>query len=402
MLNVLVVDDSAVYRKIMKLAVEQTGLARVVATVADGEPALLALKEQSREQRIDVVLLDVHLPGVDGLSLLARIRAVDATIKVVMVTGSSVTAAAETAKALEHGAVDLIKKPLNESYEKNMELVSERLRKLFGQWMSAPSSGHEAVHTNVESGDRNGTSERARRGAAESGSQGESVSQPVPVPRDSGAHPESRDQRRKSGRQVDLLVIAASTGGPAALEELIPALPGALRVPAVIVQHMPGEFTRMLAQSLAQRSGLDVREARRGERPEPGRIYVAPGGLHLKWSRQGAESLLVVEDGPTLHGVRPAVDVLLQSLAEQMPGIRVLVVILTGMGADGAAGVKRLRERADCYCLAQDEASSVVYGMPRSAVEAGVVDESLSLSRMAARIYEIVQFGGIGRGHEPH
>jgi two-component system chemotaxis response regulator CheB len=176
-----------------------------------------------------------------------------------------------------------------------------------------------------------------------------------------------------------LCVIAISTGGPAALSELIPALPGDLRVAVVVVQHMPPGFTGALAERLDAVSHVGVREAQAGDKPTPGDVLIAPGDKHVEFDPQGR---IVLTDGPPVNGCRPAADVTMKS-AVSVYGRRTLGIVMTGMGKDGAAGAVAIK-KSDGKTCAQDQMTSVIYGMPRAAVEAGGIDEVLPLDEIAS------------------
>lgn len=197
--------------------------------------------------------------------------------------------------------------------------------------------------------------------------------------------------------QINLILLAVSTGGPNALEQLLPRLPGDLGVPLLMVIHMPARFTAMLAETLDGKSQLKVRECVAGMELKPNQLVVSPGGLHMQLARIPGRSgyfsrfRLELDNGPLVRGCRPAADVLFSSVAEVFPGT-VLAVVMTGMGTDGADGVAALKQRT-CYCLAQSEDTSVIYGMPRAVVERGLADETVPLDRLAARITQLVRGG---------
>ncbi|WP_303867579.1 CheB methylesterase domain-containing protein [Acetobacterium wieringae] len=189
----------------------------------------------------------------------------------------------------------------------------------------------------------------------------------------------------KTGFSPELLILAASTGGPVALEQIIGTLQKDFTIPIVVVQHMPKHFTAALAKALNRKSELEVKEARDGDCLKAGYVYIAPGGSHLKLNPK-RKGVLALSDEAQINGVRPAVDVLLWSIAENLFIERIVVVILTGMGADGLAGLTHLHQKKQVYCLVQDEATSTVYGMPKRIVEAELADEVLPLSKIAARL----------------
>ncbi len=192
----------------------------------------------------------------------------------------------------------------------------------------------------------------------------------------------------------ELLVLAASTGGPVALEKIIGALKKDFAIPIVVVQHMPKHFTEAFAKALDRKSELIVKEAQDGDVLAAGIVYIAPGGCHLKLNQELKLSLALSDDG-LINGVRPAVDVLLWSIAQSHFIDGILVVILTGMGSDGLAGLQHLNKKKHAYCIVQDEVTSIVYGMPQRIVEAELADEVLPVSIIAARLTALVKKGVI-------
>lgn len=192
------------------------------------------------------------------------------------------------------------------------------------------------------------------------------------------------------GFAPELLVLAASTGGPVALEQIIGALKKDFAIPIIVVQHMPRHFTAAFAKALNRKSQLLVKEAQDGDVLEAGVVYIAPGGCHLKLNPKRKGALMLSDEAP-INGVRPAVDVLLWSIAESSFINSLLVVILTGMGSDGLAGLQQLHQQKQAYCLIQDEGTSIVYGMPLRIAEAELADEVLPLSKIAARLSALVR-----------
>jgi two-component system chemotaxis response regulator CheB len=204
----------------------------------------------------------------------------------------------------------------------------------------------------------------------------------------------SRMRRISSPQRPDMVLIGVSTGGPVALSELLPAIPRDIGVPILIVQHMPPIFTKSLADSLDSKCAVRVREAVHGEFPEPSTAYIAPGGRQMRLGlTPNGRPVLELTDDPPENNCRPAVDYLFRSAANRFPG-RAMAVILTGMGSDGTLGL-RLLKRQGCFVIAQDEASCVVYGMPKAAVDAGVADVILPLNSIAGRIAAVVRGGQI-------
>ncbi|HYE82406.1 MAG TPA: CheB methylesterase domain-containing protein [Clostridia bacterium] len=204
---------------------------------------------------------------------------------------------------------------------------------------------------------------------------------------------ERRLSRGSSGKEhIELVVIASSTGGPTALDTVFSQLPADIKVPILIVQHMPPEFTGVLAQTLCKKYSLDVKEGSDGDRVEPGRIIIAPGGMHMTVSSsKGFGNEIRLLNTPYVNGVRPSADVLFSSVAKEYKGKGVLAVVLTGMGNDGTQGIREMKEECNCYCITQSESSCVVYGMPKCVYEAGLSDEVGELKEIAFRMYQIVR-----------
>lgn len=344
-LQVLVVDDSAVIRQIISAILSR----EAGFTVTTAPDPIVAMDKMSRT-RPDVIVLDLEMPRMDGLTFLHKIMTED---PIPVVVCSSFTGAGTEAAvlAMEEGAVDIVTKPklgLREFFEESAVMFADAVR---------------------------GAS-RARR----------------PPRSDAGrlANPTRRaavEMTPSSGRRATVtdtvVAVGASTGGTEALRELLCALP-ADAPGLVIVQHMPERFTKALADRLNRLSRLDVREAQHGDRVTAGRALIAPGNRHLTLTGRGAHYAVEVTDGPLVSRHRPSVDVLFRSVAEAA-GSNALGVIMTGMGNDGAQGMADLK-RAGAATIAQDEATSVVFGMPGEAIARGVVDEVLPLGDIAAGI----------------
>lgn len=355
-LRVLVADDSPVYRKILIQAVEATGVATVVHTASNGSLAI----ERLENGVYDAVLLDLNMPVMDGMQALPIIKARWPSVAVIVISGVDGGSAAVTLRALRNGALDFIVKPLDQDYNRNMETVRSNLQHLFAQ---------------VRLNRINGSAAKRVSNAA----------MPAPKP---AAHTST------SIDGVDLIVIASSTGGPMVLESIFENFGESFHKPMLLVQHMPPNFTRALAQSLSKKSRMPFKEAEEGDIVRAGQCLVAPGGYHLEVRRQSkAQVTAHLQLGPAENGVRPAADVLFRSVAEAYAGMRVLSVILTGMGADGTKGLQVLKQKCRCYCITQNEASSVIYGMPRSVKEMGMSDEELDYRAVAARLQIIAEHG---------
>jgi two-component system chemotaxis response regulator CheB len=336
-IRVLVVDDSAFMRRaLVRLVNDGVGL-EVVGTAANGIEAIA----QVAALRPDVVTLDVEMPEMDGIATLEVLMA-RSPVPVVMVSTLTKRGAEVTMRCLELGAVDFMAKPDGGSPE-----AIANLRYLL--WLKVRTAAAAHVGTTAPVRARTTTHAAPATGA----------------------------------RATRLVAIGTSTGGPRALQELLPQLPATLSAAVLVVQHMPPQFTETMARRLNDRSALTICEAAEGMAPLDGMALVAPGGRHLGLHEDGTVRL---SDAPPMWGVRPAVDVMMADVA-QVARHRTLGVVLTGMGRDGAAGLGAIRA-AGGQTFAQDEATCTIYGMPRAAVEAGVVDRVIPLPDMAMAILE--------------
>jgi two-component system chemotaxis response regulator CheB len=337
MIRVLIVDDSAFVRQALQRMLREDPEIEVVGTARDGQEAI----ERVTELRPDVVTLDLQMPRMGGLEALERIMATH-PVPVLLLSSQARQGADVTLRALEMGALDFIDK----SGVGNMSILtlSDELR--------------EKIHALAR------------------------VAPERLAPRASTAGTPPVGERQRAA--AELVVIATSTGGPKALQAVIPSLPASLGAAVLVVQHMPPGFTQPLAERLAQRSALPVREAQDGEALAPGQVLIAPAGLHMKLRKRADRVRVWLDEEPRSALHRPSADVLMACVAK-LYGPQALGVILTGMGSDGVLGLRALRA-AGGRSLAESEETCVIYGMPKAAVEAGVVDRSLPLWRMADAI----------------
>jgi two-component system chemotaxis response regulator CheB len=294
-----------------------------------------------------LILLDVEMPVMGGVEAMPKLRQIVPDAGIIMVSSLTTNGANITMDALQAGAFDFVTKPQVKAGEDGFAALREPLGAVI-----------EAF--------REGRAQRAKPAKA------------PPKPKARGKVP-----------FIDVIGIGCSTGGPSALAELIPKLPADLRVPVLIVQHMPARFTASLATSLARRSNLRVMEAEEGRPLRAGEVLVAPGGKHLEIAMQDSEPFVRLTTGKPVNSFRPSVDVLFKSLASALPG-KALSIVMTGMGSDGLEGVKAIRQGGG-WCIAQDQASCAVYGMPRSVVESGEADEVVALDDLAKRLQEIAK-----------
>jgi len=372
-LRVLVADDAILFRRVLSEALTALPDTEVVGSAANGKLAL----QKVRELKPDLLTLDLEMPEMDGLAVLDALRQSGDKVAVMVVSALTRRGGDLTVRALEKGAFDFITKPDTAGPEESREAIrrelAPRLRAL---------SHRLAVRTILQQ-----TPARVAPPATTAPLPGEQ--KPPRAQLDGIA---DRMGRLVAPAKPELVLIGVSTGGPNALAKLLPQLPRDLGAPLLIVQHMPPVFTQSLAESLAAKSAIRVLEAAPGAALTPNTAYIAPGGrqMRLAVSPDGTRSLQITDDPPE-NNCRPSVDYLFRSVAAHLPG-RAMAVILTGMGSDGALGL-RLLKRHGCHVIAQDEASCVVYGMPKAAVDAGVVDAVLPLEAIAPRITSIIRGG---------
>ncbi len=343
-IRVLVVDDSVVIRRMIAGVIGGDPELEIAGHAANGQIALQLLEQVSP----DVVTLDIEMPVLDGLATLKAMRAKRYNVPVVMFSTLTERGAEATIDSLALGASDYVAKPTDAG---SLAAARERIREDLIPKIKALC--------------------RTRATA---------TAQSAPV--------RSLAWRPGIAQRVDVVAIGCSTGGPKALAELLPLLPRDFPVPVLIVQHMPPTFTRFLAQRLTGLCQLPVEEATEGAAVAAGKIRIAPGGFHMMVSCDGRSRKLAITQDPPENSCRPSVDVLFRSLVPAF-GSHVLAVVLTGMGQDGLRGCERLVE-AGAHILVQDEASSVVWGMPGFVAKAGLADDVLPIPEIAARIIERV------------
>lgn len=355
--RVLVVDDTAMYRRILSDVVTSLPEAELVGSAPNGALALKKIPQVDP----DFILMDIEMPEMDGLEALKIIRRDYPRIGVVMISGLNQQAVALTILALEMGALDFIAKPTGLGPQASVEQLTSQIGALINSYMGRTQRLPAAKPAPVRE-------------------------RPLPRPSQPAA-PAAEAHVAPTPRSFDILAIGSSTGGPDALNRIIPRLPGDLPVPVLLVQHMPPVFTASFAASLDKKSPLAITEAKEGEEIKVGHLYIAPGGKHMV-ARKATDSrvhyLIGLNDNPPVKSCRPSVDVLFRSIASVYNG-NVLAVVLTGMGDDGCDGVAALK-RKGCYCITQNEETCVVYGMPRAVNEAGLSDETVPLDRIVERI----------------
>jgi len=375
-IRVVVVDDSALVRSILKTVIDAQPDMQCVGVAQDPYVA----REIIRELNPDVITLDVEMPRMDGLDFLEKLMRLR-PMPVVMVSTLTERGAETTLRALELGAIDFVAKPrlgvaqglqelTTEIAEKIRIAVRARVSRRAGM---APAAG-SATGASASNGPASLTSGMTRTGSAPGGAAGPAS----PIAASQGA---ARIYSRVSTEKI--IAMGSSTGGTEALREVLSVMPA--DGPAVMItQHMPPGFTRNFADRLNTLCRMRVKEAEDNERVLPGHAYIAPGGRQMRVRRSGANYMVQIDDGPPVNRHKPSVDVLFRSVAEQV-GKNAIGVMLTGMGRDGADAMRVMRD-AGAWNLAQDEASCVVYGMPREAVAAGAVEEIVPLNKIAEHI----------------
>ena len=342
-IRVLVVDDSVTMRRILSDAISSDAELEVAGYAANGQIAMAMFDQVSP----DIVTLDIEMPVMDGLATLKAMRAARRLQPVIMFSTLTERGAEATIDSLALGASDYVAKPIHAG---SLDAARERIR--------------EALIPKIKALCRIPASEQSRRPAATA--------------------TQLSLRRANPFERIEAVVIGSSTGGPNALATVLPRLPSNFPVPVLIVQHMPAAFTRFLAQRLTVLCPLPVEEASAGDAASAGKIKVAPGGYHLAVARDQEVVRVKINQGPAENSCRPSADVLFRSAAQVFAN-RVLAVVLTGMGQDGLRGCEALADLG-APIIVQDEASSVVWGMPGFVAKAGLADSILPLSEIGEAI----------------
>jgi two-component system chemotaxis response regulator CheB len=349
-IRVLIVDDSIVIRKVLGEVLGEVLASDpdivVAGTASDGRIGLAKIAQL----RPDLVTLDVEMPNLSGIETIQEIRKLDRDLPIIMFSTLTERGATTTLDALALGASDYVTKPSNTG---SIDVTMARIKQDLLPRIKALCARRQTV---------------AKAPVAPPPKRGVTTSPIAPRP----------------AARVDILAIGTSTGGPNALADLLPGITADFPVPVVIVQHMPPLFTRMLAERLDKKTAIRVHEGEPGRNLEPGHAWIAPGDYHMTVERRGTGVQLAMNQSPPENSCRPAVDVLFRSVAAAF-GSNVLAVVLTGMGADGVLGARAVCERGG-HVYVQDEASSVVWGMPGQVAAAGYADRVLPLNALAGEI----------------
>lgn len=359
----MLVDDSAVVRGIFRRTLEADSSISIVAAMGNGQMAVDSIAKYKPE----VIVLDVEMPVMNGMEALPKLLAADPHVKVIMASTLTTNNAAISLEALTAGAADYIPKPearyaISSADDFKRDLIAK-----------VKALGHAR---------RGGTGAPPLRQPATS-------SKPAPLAQHSIQITSDFKLRAETSRIPSVLCVGSSTGGPQALASFLGALGPDFKLPTLVTQHMPKTFTPILADHLRKASGRPCEEATDGMPLEPGRIYVAPGGTHMLVVKDGLARKFKLDDGPPESFCKPAVDPMLRSVVEAYGGKEILTVILTGMGQDGMLGATVVADDGGMV-LAQDEASSVVWGMPGAAASAGLCCAVLPLDKLAAKVKQLI------------
>ncbi len=389
--KILIVDDSALMRRVLCDIINSDDRFEVVDYAVDGAEGFKKICAKT----YDAVVLDVYMPRMTGLEMLREMQKSKVYANVLMASTTTGEGAKETIESLELGAVDFIKKPENVADARH-----EEFRKRFLSLLDVVSKAN------------NNHMARAGKANAGSGKAGPTFTSRYDVNFHTAVKPPMQSSVSRAGSTVEskkvetasversftpptnvrgnkLVAIASSTGGPKALQEVIPYLPKNLKAPVLLVQHMPKGFTKSLADRLDELSQIKVTEAIEGETITNGHVYIAQGGQHLKAEKNGTSYKLRLTDEPTREGVKPCANYMYESLMDSHFD-EVVCVVLTGMGCDGTAGIVELKKKKNVRVIAQDEESCTVYGMPRSIVDGGLADDVVPLSKVAEHIIKNV------------
>jgi two-component system, chemotaxis family, protein-glutamate methylesterase/glutaminase len=373
-IRVLVVDDTIVYRKAVSDILAEIPGIEVVGGAHNGKIAMSKIATL----KPDLLTLDIEMPEMNGLEVLAEIQKNHTGIGAVMLSTLTADGSDMTLKALELGAFDFILKPQSATLQEGKNQIMAALRPILEAFRHS--------HTASSLLSARGVFPRPQASLT-ANSPSASILRP---PTTSTANPTAQAPKHRG--KSEIIAIGISTGGPNALSQMLPQLPGDLGVPVVIVQHMPPVFTKSLAASLNAKCALTVKEAQDAEAIQPNTVYIAPGGKQMKLaaSADGKNRIIRITDDPPENSCRPSVDYLFRSVGDYYVG-RTTAVIMTGMGSDGTRALQTLKRQKGAFVIAQDEMTCVVYGMPKAPIEQGLVDVIAPLNKIADEITKSVR-----------
>ena len=345
-INILIIEDSLIYRKILKDIVKLIPNAEVIEIASSGERGMVSIK---KNRRINLVFIDLIMPGMDGLEILKQIKEHRPDLPVVMISGADCREGEITIKALKAGALDFIAKPNSDDIRKNIRSLQRSIERIIQVYRESKRPT-DFTNTKII----------------------------------------TKSTVTTSTKVFDCIAIGISTGGPKALAEIIPKLEPTLPVPVFLVQHMPPDFTGSLANYLNDRSAIHIKEAEDGEIAKAGTVYVAPGDnlMTLSQSDNDNQNKIVITK-KTRRDKAQTIDILLNSLSERIEN-NVLVCILTGMGTDGTEGLRSLKDHRKVYAIAQDQKTCTIFGMPKSIIDQKLADIVLPLNKIPLKIKRII------------
>ena len=348
--KILLVDDSALMRRVLCDIIDSDDRFEVVDRAMNGLEAFDLLSRNT----YDAVVLDVNMPRMGGIQLLQELRKYKISARILMASTDTIEGAKTTMDALELGALDFVHKP-----DSAAECKQESFRERLLQTLAVVANSRPPVFD---------TAQKIVKDQ-------ETIQKVVDI---------AKKHSATSGRKV--VAIASSTGGPRALQAVIPRLPANLNAPVVLVQHMPKGFTASLAERLNNMSSVAVKEAAEGDVLRAGWVYLAMGGMHMNVREVNGQCVIHYSDEPPREGVKPCANYMYESLSDCGQFDGVVCVVMTGMGADGTAGIKNLKPKKKIHVIAQNQESCTVYGMPKSAVNAGLADQVVPLDQIAQEI----------------
>lgn len=389
--KILIVDDSALMRRVLRDIINSDDRFEVADEAHDGAEGFKLIVAHN----YDAVVLDVYMPRMNGLDMLREMQKSNVSANVMMASTTTSEGARETLDALELGAIDFIKKPENVADARHTEF-----REQFLSILDVVASAKTSIRRSVKPSTSDSTRKFASRYDVNFHTKGESDIKRL---ENAGiSRTGHSDNAQSAGISADVVIkqhtqvlgekivaIASSTGGPRALQEVIPLLPANLNAPVLLVQHMPKGFTKSLADRLNDLSKITVSEAFDGEKVEKGHVYIAPGGLHMKLVKRTSGYMISLTDEPSREGVKPCANYMYESLCDS-DFSEITCAVLTGMGQDATVGIKALNEKKKIFCVAQDEETSTVYGMPKAIAKTGLCNSVVPLNLIADQIIKNV------------
>ncbi len=387
-IKVLVVDDSSFFRRRVSEIINASPALEVIATANNGQEAI----DMVIKHKPDVVTMDIEMPVMNGITAVQKIMA-STPVPILMFSSLTHQGASATLDALEAGACDFLPKKFEDiarDKEEAITLLQQRIQTIARRRVyRVTEKTAESVHTSTSHSVNNPSARKSiTPGAALTALQRANERQQISAKSTLNSNPSSapvaatKPMRTKaSGKSYKVLAIGTSTGGPVALQKILTALPSDFKLPIVLIQHMPGTFTKAFADRLNSNCRIAVKEAENGDILRAGCAYLAPGGKQMMVGPNGQIKIL---DGSAALNYKPSVDITFASLSKSYAD-KVLAIVLTGMGADGRDGARLLKDKG-AEIWAQDEASCVVYGMPQAVTKAGIATESIALEQVAKRI----------------